>query len=313
MEKKIVVTVCTAGYLAHAKGLADSVIKYNPGYEVVMGLVDKLDDDFDISIFNPHRLLQVHEMNLPLFEEMRGRYNIFELNCSLKSFFVRWVLDKYAPDFAVYLDVDMLVFDSFSTIENMLTKSSILITPHIFHPFPVDNFRPQERDILKTGIFNAGFFAVKNDDSGNAMINWWKDRMADQGYERPKDGYNADQNWLNFVPIYFKNVNVVRNAGFNAAYWNLHERKIEKKGDKYMANNDALLFFHYSGYSTQQPDMISRHQDRFSMKENPALTEIFQLYLNTLKKNGYEKLRNIPCYYEKKSSANWLKKLGFKK
>ena len=312
MAEKIVVTVCTASYLAQAKGLADSVIKYNPDYKVVIGLVDKLNDDFDFSAFDPHLILQIHEMNLPMFEEMHQRYNIFELNCALKSFFVRWALDKYAPEFVIYLDVDMLLFNSFEPAEELFKECSILITPHISKPFPKDNFSPQENDILKTGLFNAGFFGVKNDANGNALIDWWKERMIDKGYERPKDGLNSDQNWLNFAPLYFDKVKIIKHAGFNAAYWNLHERTISKKNNIFFANEEPLIFFHYSGYSMQHPDEISKHQQRFSIKDNPALAEIFQIYHDTMKKNGQEKLQNLPCYY-KKSSSSFLKKLGIKK
>jgi len=312
MGEKIVVTVCTASYLAQAKGLADSVIKYNPDYKVVIGLVDKLTDDFDFSAFDPHLILQVHEMNLPMFEEMHQRYNIFELNCALKSFFVRWALDKYVPEFVIYLDVDMLLFNSFEQAEELFKEFSILITPHISKPFPEDNFRPQENDILKTGMFNAGFFGVKNDTNGNALIDWWKERMIDKGYERPKDGLNSDQNWLNFAPLYFDKVKIVKHAGFNAAYWNLHERTISKKNDIFFANGELLIFFHYSGYSMQHPDKISKHQQRFSMKDDPALTEVFKIYHDTMKKNGQEKLQDMPCYY-KKSSNSLLKKLGIRK
>jgi lipopolysaccharide biosynthesis glycosyltransferase len=312
MSEKIVVTVCTANYLAQAKGLADSVIKYNPGYKVVIGLVDKLNIDFDLSIYDPHLIVQVHEINLPVFEEMHKRYNIHELNCALKSYFVRWALDKFTPQFVIYLDTDMMLFDSFEQAETLLNDFSILITPHITKPFPQDNFNPQEKDILKTGTFNAGFFGVKNDTNGNAFIDWWKERMIDKGYERPKDGLNSDQNWLNFVPLYFDKVNVVRHPGFNVAYWNLHERTISKRGNTFFSNNEPLIFFHYSGYSVAQPDKISRHQQRFYMKDNPALMEIFNIYHDTMKKNGHEKLLGMPCYY-KKSSGSWLKKIGIKK
>ena len=312
MADKIIVTVCTASYLAQAKGLADSVLQYNPDYKVIIGLVDKLENDFDLTAYAPHTILQVHEMKLPVFDAMQERYNIFELNCALKSFFVRWVLDNRFPEFVIYLDVDMLVFNSFEPAATLLNEHSILITPHITKPFPVDGLIPQERDILKTGMFNAGFFAVKNNNIGNAMINWWKDRMVDQGYERPKDGLNSDQNWLNFVPLYFDKVHVVKHAGFNVAYWNLHERTISKKENIFYANNNPLIFFHFSGYSLQQPDKISKHQQRFSMNDNPALKEVFQLYADTMKKNGQEKLQAMTCYY-KKSSGGLLKKLGIKK
>ncbi len=312
MAEKIVVTVCTASYLAHAKGLADSVVKYNPGYKVIIGLVDKLNDGFDLSVYNPYVILPVHGMNLPVFEEMHNRYNIFELNCALKSYFVRWALDKYQPEFVIYLDVDILLFNSFQPAEELFNNFSILITPHITRPFPADDFRPQENDILKTGIFNAGFFGVKNDSNGNALIDWWKERMIDKGYERPKDGLNSDQNWLNFAPLYFDKVNVVKHPGFNVAYWNLHEKTITKRDNIFFANNQPLIFFHYSGYSVQYPDKISKYQQRFSMKDNPALTELFHIYSDTLKKNRQEKMQKLPNFY-KKSSGSLLKKLGLKK
>ncbi len=312
MNAKVVVTVCSINYLAQAKALADSMIKHNRDYQIVIGLVDKLDDHFDRSKYKPHYLLQVHEMNLPVFAEMYKRYTLLELNCALKSFFVRWALDKFKPEHLIYLDADMLVYDSFLPIENRLRDYSILITPHITQPFPVDTFRPRENDILKTGMFNAGFFAIKNDSIGNALINWWKERMVDQGYERPKDGYNCDQNWLNFAPLYFDKVQVVKQAGCNVAYWNFHERLIEKKGEKFFVNNEPLILFHFSGYDMQQPDSISTHQDRYSIKDNPAIRELFNNYHEILAQNGHAELQNRPCYY-KKSSGGWLKKLGTRK
>lgn len=313
MPEKIVVTTCSVNYLAQAKALADSMIKHNPEYKVIIGLVDKLDSDFEKSAYDPHKLLQVHEMNLPVFEEMYKRYTLLELNCALKSFFVKWALDQFRPAHVLYLDADMLVYDSFLPIENMLKDFSILITPHITRPFPVDAYRPRENDILKTGMFNAGFFAVKNDVTGNSLIDWWKARMVDQGYERPKDGYNADQNWLNFVPLYFDNVKVVNYPGLDVAYWNFHERAVTKRGDKFFVNNVPLLLFHYSGYSVQHPDKIARHQDRFSMPDNPAIQELFRTYHQIIMENGHEELQKIPCYYKKESAGKWLKKLGLKK
>lgn len=312
MNEKIVVTTCSINYLAQAKALADSIIKHNPAYKVVIGLVDKINGQIDISSYQPHHVLQVHEMNLPVFDEMHKRYNLLELNCALKSFFVRWALDTYQPKYSFYLDADMMVHDSLLPLENLLNDFSILITPHITKPFP-DKLRPAENDILKTGMYNAGFFAVKNDAIGNALINWWKDRMVEHGYERPKDGYNCDQNWLNFAPLYFDSVKNVDHPGCNVAYWNFHEKKIEKKGEKVYVNNEPLLIFHYSGYSTKLPDSISRHQTRYSMNYNAAVEELFRTYYQILLQNGHEQMQKIPCYYKKESSGNWLKKIGLKK
>jgi lipopolysaccharide biosynthesis glycosyltransferase len=230
----------------------------------------------------------------------------------LKSFFVRWGLDTYNPEYLIYLDADMMVHDSLAPIEVLLKDHSILITPHITKPFPDDALRPAEKDILKTGMYNAGFFAVRNDAAGNALINWWKDRMVDQGYEKPQEGYNCDQNWLNFAPLYFEKVKNVDHPGCNVAYWNFHEKHIEKRGEKFYVNNEPLLIFHYSGYSIKHPGMISRHQTRYVMNYNAAVEELFKEYYQVLVKNGHAELQKIPCYY-KKESGKWLKKLGFKK
>jgi lipopolysaccharide biosynthesis glycosyltransferase len=312
MSEKIIITVCSINYLAQAKALADSVIHHNPGYKLVIGLVDKINDQVDITSYAPHRLLQVHEMNLPEFEEMYNRYNLLELNCALKSFFVRWGLDTYKPEYLFYLDADMMVHDSLASLEELLNQYSILVTPHITKPFPRDNLLPAEHTILKTGMYNAGFFAVKNDVTGNALINWWKERMVDEGYERPKDGYNCDQNWLNFAPLYFAGVKNVDHPGCNVAYWNFHEKDIEKRGEKVYVNNQPLLIFHYSGYSIKHPGEISRHQTRYSMKYNAAIESLFKEYHQVLLNNGHAELQKIPCYYKKESSG-LLKKLGLKK
>ncbi|MBC7949682.1 MAG: hypothetical protein H7Y42_17480 [Chitinophagaceae bacterium] len=313
MSKKIIVTVCSINYLGQAKALAESAVKHNPDYKVVIGLVDRIDGRIDTSGYSPHRLLEVHEMNLPVFQEMYERYNLLELNCALKSYFVSWAMDEYQPDHVIYLDADMMVHASLSPIEELLKENSILITPHITKPFPKDGRRPAENDILKTGMYNAGFYAVKNDKDGMALIEWWKDRMIDQGYERPKDGLNCDQNWLNFAPLYFRKVLNVDHPGCNVAYWNFHEKMIVQSGEKVMVNGQALLVFHYSGYSLREPTKISRHQTRYEMNGNPAIAKLFKDYEAILVKNGHEDLQKIQCYYKKESGGKWLKKLGIKR
>jgi hypothetical protein len=205
-----------------------------------------------------------------------------------------------------------LVFNSLEYIEAELDNYSILITPHITQPFPVDDQRPMEKDILKTGMFNAGFYAVRNDGIANNFLNWWKERMIDQCYEKPKEGLNVDQKWLNFLPFYFEKVKILKHAGCNLAYWNFHERVIEKRNGKFIANNEPLLFLHYSGYSLEYPNLISRHQTRFVREKNQVLNELFDLYRQRLIENRHEELQKIACHY-KKSPRGFFIKLGFKK
>lgn len=312
MNEKIVLTVCTAAYLAQAKALGDSLLKFNPGYKLVIGLVDKLNGRIDRDYWKPHELIEVEGLKIPPFDKMSKQYTTLELVCAVKSFYTDHLFRLYNPDQVIFLDCDILIFDSLAYLESELNNFSILLSAHITRPFPDDGRKPDEKTILKTGMFNAGFYTVRNDENGRSFINWWKERMVDQCYERPKEGLNADQKWLNFLPFYFKKVKAVGHPGCNFAYWNFHERTLEKKQDKFFVNNEPLLFFHYSGYSLNYPDLISRHQDRFEMKADPAVNELFNICREQLVQNGHENIQKIPCYYQK-SSGGLLKKLGLRK
>jgi hypothetical protein len=312
MLSKIVVTVCTASHLAQAKALGDSLLKYNPGYKLIIGLADKLDGRVAPAYYQPHELIEASELSIPRFGEMVKQYSLLELSCALKYFFVDFAMKKYNSEKIIFLDSDILVFDSFGFLENELEQFSILVSPHIATPYPDDNKRPIEREMLKNGIFNAGFFAFKYDENGKAFLDWMKSRMIDQCYVDPKQALNADQSWFNFVPVYFHKVNIILHPGINVAYWNLHERKLSKQGEKYFVNDQPLIFFHYSGYSTGHPGEISKHQDRISFDASSTLKELFKLYHSVLINNGHERMLSLKCFY-KKTGSNIFTKLTKKR
>lgn len=299
MFSRIVVTVCTASHLAQAKALGDSLLKHNAGYKLIIGLVDKLGGRVADAYYHPHELIEAHHLGIPEFEAMVKRYTLLELSCALKYFFVCYAIKKYECQNVIFLDSDILVFDSFDVIQRHLNSFSILITPHIQKPYPDDGKKPIEKEILKNGIFNAGFFALQWNEDGRAFLDWMKNRMINQCYVDPKQGLNADQSWFNFVPVYFNRVNMIHHPGINVAYWNLHERKVTKTAKKYLVNNEPLIFFHYSGYSITYPDRISKHQNRIGFDND--LKEIFQFYRSTLINNDHEKMLKLKCYYQKKN------------
>jgi hypothetical protein len=312
MSEKIIFTTCTAAYLAQAKSLGDSIVQTNPGYKFCIGLVDKINGRFDPASFSPHTIVELETIAVPAFSAMKNRYSSLELCCALKPWFALYFLKKIKAQQIIYLDTDILVFSSLHFLENELVKHAVLLTPHILSPLPADGKRPHETSILKTGIYNAGFFAVKNDDTGNAFLNWWKDILVDHCYEDGKRGLASDQSWLNFVPVFFKNVEIIRHPGCNAAYWNLHERSLEKRENHYFVNKEfPLLFFHFSGYSMDKPELLSRHQDRFTMKDDAVLQELLQLYRESLMRNDHTNFSRLSGYYKKKKSL--LQQLGLKK
>lgn len=300
MESKIIFTVCTAAYLAQAKSLGDSIVKYNPGYRLCIGLVDKIGGRFDQDFFLPHKITEVHQLSIPQIQKMQKRYSLLELSCALKPWFALYFMEKYAAKDVLYFDTDILVFSSLKIIHKEFDNHSVLLTPQILSPFPGDGKRPHEAAVLKTGVYNAGFFGVKNDENGMRFLNWWRNILVDYCFEDGRAGLSSDQSWLNFVPLFFNNVMVIRHPGCNAAYWNLHERKIEMSNGCILVNNEPLIFYHFSGYSVSHPELISKHQDRFKMNELPAVKELFDIYHNKLFENKYNEMNRLTCAYKKK-------------
>src|SRR5207248_7424955 len=102
-------------------------IKYNPNYSVFLGIADKLNGRVDLTFFGPHQVIEIENLNLPEFREMKERYNLLELSCALKSFYAAYLFNNHKPEKVIYLDADILVFDAFTDAEEKLNRYSILL------------------------------------------------------------------------------------------------------------------------------------------------------------------------------------------
>lgn len=296
---KLVFTICSNNYLSQAKTLGDSLMKYNPDYKFVIGLCDKKSAAIDYSFFEPYEIIEVGDLNIENFEWMLLNYYIIELNTSIKPFFFKHFIEKYKNlEVVMYFDPDIKIFNSLSYIENELQNKSILLTPHILSPIPLDGHTPSEADFLNYGIYNLGFIGVRPSGSTFRMLDWWAERLAVQSFDRVSEGLFVDQLPINLVPIFFDNVVISKNPGLNFAYWNFHEREISKIDNTYYINETVpLIFFHFSSFKPVEPLDISFHQTRFELKSESLLSHSFSEYANELTKNKYFELKEIKCYY----------------
>lgn len=230
---------------------------------------------------------------------MSGQYTIIELNCAIKPFMAQYLFKNYSPDILLYLDTDIFIYHSLESIEAALTENDIVLTPHFTHPMN-DDKEPRERDMLRSGLYNAGFIGMKKSKTVDNILQWWSDRLIDQCYYNFAEGMGVDQYWLNLVPLFFDRVQIFNHKGANVAYWNLHERILNKKDNAIFVNDtEPLLFLHISGYKFDKPEELSRHQTRFQLSELPVLKELLIEYKTIVYKNGYEKFINMSCYFSK--------------
>ncbi len=301
MQKKVVLTICSINYLAQAKTLGDSLLEHNPDYSFVIGLVDRLDQsDIPANELPNYPIIEVHQIGIPDFEDMVGRYNITEFNTAVKPFYLKYLYEHF-PEIELlhYFDPDIVVYQRLNEIEKGLQDHSLFLTPHILSPFP-DDYRPQERDLLNTGMYNLGFLGTKRSKTTDSFLNWWAERLFEYCYIDLANGMFVDQNWVNFAPIYYQDVFVSRHVGLNMAYWNLHERSLNIEGDDLIVNNEVpLIFFHFSGYDPANPTEISKYQNRYSFLEKADVASVFDYYAQLLVKNGHSAYKKYPCFYIK--------------
>jgi hypothetical protein len=296
---KAAFTIATANFLSQAKTVGDSFLAHNPEDKFSIVLLDKLNNNFDKSFFGAIEIIQIEEIGIPFFSEMVNRYSIFELSNSLKPFCAEFFLNYYKnPAVLIFLDSDMFIYSDLNELESLLVHYNIIISPHFFTPLPVDDIKQNERHFLNSGLYNGGFFAVNKSEEALKFLKWWQERMKALCLVDVAKGLFVDQIWLNYVPLYFKGVNLLENKGFNVAYWNLHERQISKKGNQYMVNDsEPLVFFHFSGYSVERKEVLAKYQHRYTFENRPELVSLFEEYKNTLLGNKYLKFSKIACYY----------------
>lgn len=299
MSLKIAYTLCSASHLAYAKTMADSFIKYNPGYQVFIGLVDKINNRFDKHFFAPHTLVEIEDMQVPALPQMSSQYTILELSCAMKPFMAQYLLQQYRPDILIYTDTDICYYHSMRSLEQALEEKDILVTPHFITPLDNEKF-PDEKEFLRSGLYNAGFLAMKNSQATTDFLQWWSSRLESLCYLNLSQGLGADQNWLNYVPLYFPTASVFRNKGANVAYWNLHERNVTQQNNMLLVNEtEPLLFLHLSGYSFKTPDVISKHQTRHQLSNFPVLHNLFQQYSSAVEQNKHSIFSVMTCFYAK--------------
>ena len=304
----LVFTLCSNNYLAQAITLGDSLLRHNPGYNYVIGLVDRKNSDIDYSII-PYEILEVEKIGITTIEEMYRKYDLIELNTAVKPFYFKhFFINRNNLESIIYLDPDILVYAPFTELEADLRSSDIIITPHFTTPLNDDKLQTEE-DFLNSGLYNLGFIAVKKTSEGLEMINWWAERLLNKAYIDLSRGLFTDQIWINFVPLFFNKVKILKHPGYNMAYWNLHERRVSKKEKEYYVNKQyPLVFYHFSGFNPLIPDILSKYQNRFAFQDLPEIRDLFTEYSIKLFQNGYNTYIEYPNLFSGLKSKSDIEK-----
>jgi hypothetical protein len=297
MREQAVCTIITKSYLAFARALAHTLREHNPGIKLYVLLADKLDGSFDPTE-EPFTTILLEELpEQYLVRKMCFYYTPFELCCALRGILHEYMYQKNIARSWLFLDSDISIYSSLQGIFNQLEKTSILLNPHLLNPVNQPYVYDIEVSVLVSGIYNAGFLGLKRSEETRKFIDWFKQRLIYYGFNRRGKEkvfklLFVDQLWLNFVPHFFNEVSFLVHPGANVGYWNLISRKITKKNDTYLVDNEPLIFLHFSGWNISNPAQISIY---FPLINNINYwKELGENYKALLLKYGYQECKNYP-------------------
>lgn len=282
-------TVATINYIKDSMLVRDSFLKHNKGWRFVILVADIICDRRIAEEISEYRKQGAEflfftellpDCGYPA-GEAAAAYGGFELAASLKSFGFRHFFNL-GWDKALYIDSDMKFYNSVSEAWNMLENYDAIVTPHMMNPYPDDGKEQSNQVINSAGIINSGFVAIKNTPDGNRLVNFWMACVQNKDNAQ-RDGRIHDQPWTAWFPYLSDKVLILKDKGYNAAYWNLHERKISKKEGKWFADDRPLVFFHFSGINKKDPEKISKYQNRYSLSDfSDDLRELVYDYIDDI-------------------------------
>ncbi|MGA2283487.1 MAG: glycosyltransferase [Candidatus Dormibacteria bacterium] len=277
-------TIIARNYLPFARVLATSFLEHNPGGRVAVLVIDDVDGDVDPRD-EPFEVVRPDEIGLEAgeFHRMAMIYDLVELATSLKPWLIRCLLARSGTEPVIYLDPDIRVFAPLDEVSALAERYGVVLTPHVTAPIPRDGRMTDENTILSAGMYNLGFIAVGA--GAQSFLDFWMERLSRECRVDVTKNLFVDQRWIDFVPSAFGG-HVLRDPSYNVAYWNLDHRDLCWTGDGYQVDGVPLHFFHFSGFDTAAPSVLSKWQGsrpRVLLSERPDLARMCAEYAGAVR------------------------------
>jgi glycosyltransferase involved in cell wall biosynthesis/2-polyprenyl-3-methyl-5-hydroxy-6-metoxy-1,4-benzoquinol methylase len=277
-------TIVARNYLPYARVLGESFLRHHPTGSFTVLLIDGDEPEVGDGRFS---CLRLWDIGLPQNEvrQLAAIYDVTELATAVKPRFLRYLLDRDGGE-VLYLDPDIQVFGSLQEVWELARTHGIVLTPHTTHPLPRDGRRVDGFHILSAGVYNLGFIAVGT--QSRTFLEWWWSSTRREALIDFNRMMFTDQRWIDLVPCFFDHY-ILKDPGFNVAYWNLHARNVTLEGDRYLVNGVPLRFFHFSGFDFHRPYLLSKHQGdrpRVLLSERPVLAKLCRDYAARLTASG---------------------------
>ncbi|HEV7507649.1 MAG TPA: glycosyltransferase [Thermoanaerobaculia bacterium] len=295
MNAPLACTIVANNYLAYARAFTRSFLERHPAGTVCVLIVDhpqpghRYEDE-------PFAVTFADQLGIPGFAHFSFRYSIVELSTAVKPWFLLHLHQTLGCDRVCYFDPDILIFGDLGELYDRVGRADAVLTPHLTAPID-DSLVPSEREILLSGIYNLGFLGLAFNERTLAFLDWWKQRLYRWCLHEVNKGLFVDQRWMDLAPAFLARMEILRDPGYNVAYWNLIHRTLAQRDGAWWVGDVPLRFFHFSGYDFNRPDNLSKFQNRYTFAERPDVLPLFQLYGESIRRQGQQEVQDYPYGY----------------
>jgi hypothetical protein len=164
----VIFTIVSRNYAAQAATLMQSLARAEPKARRVV-----IATDGPIPQLEPlAEVIAAETLDAP-FAAMSVYYDALELNTAVKPYAFRKLMGEAAT--VTYLDPDIYVFRPLDAVRRALDEAELALIPHLTRPLTGEAL-PNDQAILKSGVWNLGFMAIRATPKVAALIDWWAER-----------------------------------------------------------------------------------------------------------------------------------------
>ena len=299
----VIFTIVSRNYAAQAATLMQSLAAAEPAVRRVVVATDG-----PIPALGPlAEVIDARETGAPL-AAMSVYYDALELNTAVKPYVFRHLLSQAGVGSAVYLDPDIFVFRPLDAVRHGLAEAQLVLTPHLTRPL-LGEASPNDHNILRSGVYNLGFCAVRGEGKGLALVEWWADRCRFDCRVDLPNGLFTDQRWMDLSPGFVDSVAIHREPDLNLAYWNVEGRTLAKAADGWTVDGMPLVFFHFSGFDPTRPKVLSKHQNRIKVATGSPLAALLGEFAEAMLRNGHVATSAVPYAHDRFHSGRAVSRL----
>ena len=275
-DKFVVCTIVQGRYAIRALALYKSFKHFNDVEFYVLSL-DSESDDILSNIVEKNFIT----ISYNIFESERLKRlkinRLFSEYCwTCKPYFIKYIFEKFKGfNWVIYIDADSGIFGNLTQALPIDPKYSVILTPHRTS----NNYF--DRQIEKSGFFNAGFIGFKNDYNGNIALDWWLEKCTESCSVTPTKEVYGDQLYLVTLPRLFKFVFISEHLGINAAPWNISDKNIYLKNGLVYINKFELVHFHFQGFEITYRYIYDLYKGPYKI-ESSARKLIYNNYVKLL-------------------------------